>query len=94
MSRSIMQTGEYCYLCGSEYKELYTHHVIYNGNSQRKKSEHYGLKVRLCYDCHQGDDGVHNNREKRYSLNADAQRAFEKKYPTLSFLEIFGKNYL
>lgn len=93
MSKSIMQTEEGCYLCGS-WNQLHTHHVIFNGVSQRKKSEHYGLKVRLCYQCHEGDDGVHHNEEKRLALCADAQKAFEKKYPTLSFRDIFGKNYL
>lgn len=93
MSKSIMQSEEVCYLCGS-YRYLETHHVIYNGVSQRKKSEHYGLKVRLCGDCHRGNDGVHTNKEKREALCIDAQIAFEKKYPTLSFREIFGKNYL
>lgn len=81
-----------CYLCGCrEYLEL--HHVI-NGNPGRKYSEHYGLKVHLCCECHRGKDGVHGNKEKRRRLQREAQEAFEKKYSREQWMEVFGRNYI
>ncbi|MBQ7534111.1 MAG: hypothetical protein IJT43_00650, partial [Stomatobaculum sp.] len=58
-------TGECCFLCGRNGMDdpLDTHH-IFNGAS-RKKSEAYGLTVRLCHGrCHQnGPDSVHRNQD-------------------------------
>lgn len=39
---------------------LYAHHAF--GGSNRKKMEMEGTVFALCYECHQGDVGVHNSR--------------------------------
>lgn len=79
-----------CYLCGS-YQRIEIHH-IYSG-CYRKKSTQYGLVVPLCYNCHQGTNGVHFNRLKMDKLRAIGQKAFEREYPDLDFVKIFGRNY-
>lgn len=65
--------------------------------SGRKLSELYGLKVYLCVWHHLatgGPDAVHRSIKTKDYLCKEAQKAFEEKYPNLSFLEIFGRNYL
>ena len=104
MIKSIMHRKEdkTCYLCMrlhgdySRHGNLEEHHVMF-GSGRRKLSEHYGLKVYLCYAHHTYDGGpeaVHRNDAIRRMLEKDAQRAFEKAYPALNFREIFGKNVL
>ncbi len=82
-----------CYVCGYEgYTE--EHHVLY-GTANRKKAEHYGLKVHLCYEHHQGDTGVHGgNKNLVFWLKQEAQRVFEKEYSRELFRKEFGRNYL
>ena len=80
-----------CYLCGST-KHIEIHH-IFNGPS-RKKSTEYGLVVPLCHECHQGQNGVHANREKMDYLRKIGQKAFMKKYPNKNWFKEFHRNYL
>ena len=100
MSKSIMQDyskGE-CYLCAllhDDHSRKHTeeHHVFFGPN--RKLSEHYGLKVRLCVEHHRtGPEAVHRNAEVRRILCIQGQRAFMRAHPYENFLKIFGKNYL
>ena len=93
LMKSIIQTNkENCFICGRRANE--EHHCIY-GTANRKLSEKYGLKVYLCTDCHRtGKYAVHRCHEIDLKLKKIAQRKFEKEYPKLSFLQIFGKNYL
>lgn len=104
--KSIMQPydrsrgrGSSCYLCEKLYRIYnvqYTeeHHAI-GGTANRKLSEKYGLKVRLCIQHHrEGPEAVHNNIGNMRLLQKDAQIAFERNYPNLSFRDIFGINYL
>lgn len=70
------------------------HHVIF-GSANRKLSEKYGLKVYLCLEHHEeSKEAVHKNAEIALILKKEAQKCFEEHYPNLSFLKIFGKNYL
>ena len=93
---SILHDGKNCYLCGSpgRWNDPLDWHHIY-GKSDRKKSEKYGLKVRLCHNsCHIfGNKSAHKCRQTSDYLKAKGQIAFEKNYPDLNFFEIFGKNY-
>lgn len=89
-----------CYLCSRINKNeqptspLQEHHVVF-GTAGRRLSEKYGLKVYLCLDHHlYGPDAVHRNKSIKDYLCKEAQKAFESRYPNLSFMEIFGKNYL
>lgn len=93
LMKSIIQTNkEKCFLCGGRASE--EHHCIH-GTANRKLSEKYGLKVYLCTDCHRtGKYAVHNYKETDIKLKIIVQRRFEEEYPRLSFLKIFGKNYI
>lgn len=95
MSKSILQTDDdVCFLCGG-YGASEWHHIF--GGANRKKSEHYGLKVRLHHNCHnEPPEGVHFNREKMQHLHEEGQRAAMKKYGWSidEFRRMFGKNYL
>ena len=95
MARSIMEPrGAYeCYNCG-DTRNLEEHHIFF-GNKQRKKSEHYGLKVHLCPGCHRHKKtGVHGGNtalDKR--LKEEAEQIFEKKYSRELFYQEFGRYY-
>lgn len=67
-----------------------THHCIFGKN--RKKSEKYGLKIRLCYRCHEALHSHANGMDERYKRMA--QKCFEGRYGHDKFMEVFGKNYL
>ncbi len=96
--KSIMQADyNECYLCGANgtMDYLHWHHVF--GGPNRKNSEKYGLKVRICgFKCHEnGPKAVHKCKETADNLKAAAQRAFEEKHGTREdFMRIFGRNYL
>lgn len=102
MAKSIMQDKKdgQCYLCRLLHRDYSVkavreeHHVI-GGVANRKLSERYGLKVYLDPDHHRnGPEAVHKNAEVANLLKKEAQKAFMRTYPDLSFREIFGKNYL
>lgn len=99
MSKSIMeQQGiRTCYACGCYASTgfLQEHHVF--GGPNRKLAEHYGLKVHLCYVCHEDNKrGVHGqNKELRDRLHKEGQQAFEREHGSREdFMKEFGKNYL
>lgn len=90
--KSIMQDDmDYCFICGRYGTEI--HHIFF-GTSNRKMSDKYRCVVGLCYEHHRGNSGVHHNRELDLELKRMAQRRFEEVYPELSFLAVFGRNYL
>lgn len=91
--KSIMQSKKECYLC-RRTDNLHEHH-IFEGTGRRRLSEKYGLKVYLCAQHHNmSDESVHFNADLRNELYQDGQRAFERVYPGLNFLEIFSINFL
>lgn len=102
MGKSIMQSKDsgQCYLCRllhNDYgiKPVRQEHHVMGGMANRRLSEKYGLKVYLDPDHHlYGPEAVHKNAEVADLLKKEAQKAFEKTYPDLDFMEIFGKNYL
>lgn len=94
--KSILQdeNDKRCFLCGG-YGAFECHHIF--GGAYRKKSEKYGLKVRLHHSCHnEPPNGVHHNIEAMQQLRRIGQRAAMQHYGwiTQQFVEIFGKNYL
>ena len=93
---SIMHDGESCYICGRNGcgDPLEWHHVF--GGANRKLSEKYGLKVRLCGKrCHNGGkESVHINADVRHALQEEAQIKFEETYTDENFFVLFGKNYI
>lgn len=87
--KSIMPFDEHtCIECGAVGS--HTHHCIFGKN--RKNSEKYGLKVRLCTSCHYR---LHNQDEAlAMKYRRMAQECFEKLHSHKEFMEIFGRNYL
>ena len=93
MAKSILQAQRESYLSGRT-DNLEEHHIFY-GQGRRKLSERYGLKVWLTHDEHnEPPDGVHFNKALRRQLERAGQIAFERENPHLSFINIFGRNYL
>ena len=102
MNSIMHKKGTYCYLCAllhedyAEKQNLQEHHVIY-GNGRRMWSERFGLKIYLCF-CHHTYDGgpeaIHRNHEIAQRCKEEAQRAFERQYPNLNFIDYFGMNYI
>ena len=107
MSKSILHNKSEgtCFIC-SRFLGDYSprtnrdeHHVF--GGPNRKKSEHYGLKVYLCQTHHEGDingskEAVHRPDQNNYAerLHILAQQEFEKRYSHEEFMREFGRNYL
>ena len=93
MAKSILQTQRESYFSGRT-DNLEEHHIFY-GQGRRKLSERYGLKVWLTHDEHnEPPDGVHFNKALRRQIERAGQIAFEQRNPHLSFIRIFGRNYL
>lgn len=89
----IVKNFEQCLVCGTYYN-IHKHEAIF-GRGKRQLSIKYGLVVPLCGRHHNlSNEGVHFNRTLDLKLKQLAQRAFEKEYPDLNFLKIFGRNYL
>lgn len=92
MKSIIQEDTSICIECGAPYAQR--HHILY-GTANRNLSEKYGLTCGLCYNHHTGQMGVHHgNKELDLKLKRMAQRRFEEVYPELSFLAVFGRNYL
>jgi hypothetical protein len=105
--KSIMQpeSDRGCYLCeiiNNDYSPKLTrqeHHIF--GGPNRKWSEKFGLKVKLCLRHHEGDisgqkSAVHRPDLNNYAdiLHIRAQREFEKNHTRKEFTDIFGRNYI
>lgn len=99
MSKSILQQNEnVCFLCGCWLNVCGAEeHHIFGGYANRQLSEKYGLKVRLCHNCHnEPPQGVHHNKELMDRLRRLGQTVAMKQYgwSVDEFRSIFGKNYL
>lgn len=79
-----------CYRC-SGTNSVSPHEPLMGKN--RQLSIKYGLRVPLCFDCHRL---AHDQpgQEFNNSLKIEMQKKFEKEYPDLDFLKIFGRNYI
>jgi len=91
--KSILGDQDSCYICGRT-GPLEIHHV-YKGKN-RKNSEKYGLKVKLCSYCHRSENGVHgkNGHMKDITLKRQFQYIFEQQHGHEKFMQIIGRNYL
>lgn len=89
-----------CYLCmmlhaDDSIKAVLQEHHIFGGTANRKISERYGIKVYLCLDHHlTGTEAVHRNAGVAILLKQEGQRIFQRRYPDMDFMKIFGKSYL
>lgn len=93
--KSILQDEQSCFLCHrSDYTE---EHHVFHGTANRKISEKYGLKVRLCPFCHRDNkNGVHGNNSVDLQLKQTAQSMAMEHYgwTVEQFIQVVGKNYL
>lgn len=93
--KSIIQNEKKCYVC-PRFMGLHEHHIIYGKN--RKNSEQDGLKVYLCYEHHEGTNGVHgkNGHDLDLFLKRVAQKKWLEYYNKTQeeWLEKYKKNYL
>jgi 5-methylcytosine-specific restriction endonuclease McrA len=80
-----------CAICG-RLGYMHIHHIF--EGSLRKRSERYGMIVKLCPYCHIGDNGVHLNEKKNRALKRAAQAKFEKTHSREDFIKLFGRSYL
>jgi hypothetical protein len=98
MESIIQQDKQHCFICGMSagLEPLDCHHVY--GNSNRSKSEQYGLKVYIHHSkCHVfGPQSVHQNAEVNKALKAMVQNIAMRHYgwTVEDFREIFGKSYI
>lgn len=91
-TKSIIQTKKECFICGCQQEDILSEHHCIENAGRRKNAEKYGLKVWLCYYCHQR---VHDDNQNELELKQAAQRAFEEQIGTREeWLQIFWKNYL
>lgn len=77
---------DHCIMCGLKKDNL--HEVIFGSN--RLNSIKYGLVIPVCYKHHLE---CHKNSELQLVWKVKAQIEFEKTYPELNFVKVFGKNY-
>lgn len=78
---------DHCIMCGAKRDNL--HEVIFGSN--RLNSIKYGLVMPVCYEHHLE---CHKNSQLQDDWKKKAQIEFEKHYPDLDFIKIFGRNYL
>lgn len=80
-----------CDLCG-RWGYLDTHH-IFEGQALRRKSEKYGLKVRICRACH---EDIHRHPLDYIWLKRESQlEAMQRLHWTIEdWHREFGKSYL
>ena len=76
----------HCIMCGKNKDAL--HEVIFGSN--RLNSIKYGIVIPLCTKHHLE---CHKNSKLQHIWKIKAQEVFEKTYPHLNFVKIFGKNY-
>jgi hypothetical protein len=86
-----------CWRCGRNgYRDHLDRHEVFGG-AMRQKSKELGLWVVLCHvRCHEGDTGVHRDREFDLALKRTAQRYAMERYgwSVLEFRSRFRNNYL
>lgn len=89
-----------CWSCGAagDRDPLDTHHIFGGSELNRRRSEQYGLTVRLCHNkCHIfGEDAVHNNARRMREMREWGQEKvmLEQGWDVEDFRSVFGKNYL
>ena len=95
MNKSIIQNNKKCYVCGNS-NNLHYHHIMFGKN--RNKADKDGLTVYLCYNHHEGTNGVHgkNGHELDIKLKQIAEEIWLKhNNKTINdFIIRYGRNWL
>lgn len=93
---SILQSNKECYFCKTK-NNLHKHHIM-KGVRNRDKSEKDGLYVYLCYEHHEGTNGVHGKNGHNLDLtlirNAEEQWLICNNKTIEDFIKRYGRNYL
>lgn len=91
--QSIMQDKKECFIC-KRTDNLHLHHVYFGKN--RKISDENGFTCYLCYDHHEGSDGVHGKNGHKIDtyLKKTCQERYERTHERIEFLYLIGRNYL
>ena len=92
--KSIIQDKKKCFICSKTFG-LHDHH-IYFGTARRSISEKNGFKVWLCYDHHEGTNGVHgiNGHKLDKYLKQICQKKYEENHSREDFIKLMNKNYI
>lgn len=93
--KSIISEKKECYVCKT-IDNLHLHHIMFGKN--RKKADKDGLTVYLCYEHHEGTNGVHgrNGHNLDIKLKRIAEKRWIEYYNTTieDFICSYGKNYI
>jgi 5-methylcytosine-specific restriction endonuclease McrA len=89
----ILRDDGRCAICGRPKESI--HHVFY-GKNRKISDEHTEFMTCLCYNCHQGTNGVHgkHGHDKDLFLKRRAQKMFEETHSHEEFMKLIGRNYL
>lgn len=94
--RSLISNFKRCYICYSQ-NNIHKHH-IFKGIRNRKKAEEDGLWVYLCYNHHEGTNGVHG--KNGHELDEKLKKLSQSKWQQVNnkskedFIKRYGRNYL
>lgn len=92
MRYSILHDMTKCWVCHQPRQAI---HEVYFGTANREQSIKYGCCVGLCHYHHNmSNESVHFNKDLDLKLKKICQKKFNRTYPDLDFIKIFGKNYL
>ena len=95
MKKSIIDNNKQCYVCGNR-NNLHYHHIFFGKN--RKNADSDGLTIYLCYEHHEGTNGVHgkNGHELDIRLKQIAERNWLEYYDKTidDFIRRYEKNFL
>ena len=95
MTKSIISIEKQCYICGDK-NNLHLHHILFGKN--RKKADEDGLVVWLCYQHHEGTNGVHG--KNGHKIDIYLKEIAEDKWIKINnktkeeFINRYGRNYL
>lgn len=93
--KSIIQKNKECYVC-KKSNNLHFHHIMFGKN--RKKADNDLLTVYLCYEHHEGTNGVHgkNGHELDLRLKQIAEQVWLEYYNKTidDFISRYGRNFL
>lgn len=93
--KSLINNNKECYVCHKK-TNLHLHHIMFGKN--RKKADEDGLVVYLCYDHHEGINGVHgkNGHDLDLRLKQYAEARWLECYNASvnDFIKRYGRNYL
>lgn len=91
----INEDNRQCFICGKR-DNLHLHHVMFGKN--RKNADEDGLTLWLCYDHHEGTNGVHG--KYGHDLDITLKKIAETQWIKVNnkteddFRKRYGKNYL